>query len=117
MSRASSKPISVISVPDSPPPQASTHISDVNAKAPVQSKTVFSHVSIPTLSAEGKSQYKPPQSSSAPLLPKVDEVIGECTHDGTHWYFARYKGGIASRVRFLSFSASFMNFNAFFFGS
>lgn len=94
MSRRSSKPRSVIVIDDTPPASA---IRSANAVKPSQA-TVFSHVSLPQLSAERKAQYKPVKESS--LFPKIDEVIGEYEQDGNLWYFARFKGGIAHRVRF-----------------
>lgn len=104
MSRASSKSASIISIPKSPPVQVaervgSTGVSEHQAASEEANAVVF-HVSVPQISAERRSQYKTPQSSS--LVPKIDEIIGECEYGGHLWYFTRFEGGIASRVRVLS---------------
>ncbi|KAF5352561.1 hypothetical protein D9756_006063 [Leucocoprinus leucothites] len=100
MSRTSSKPVSVISIPDSPPKTPAESINDANAPnhkpASSRGKAAFDHVAVPHLSAERKAQYKSPRESSL-LVPKVDEIIGEYEQEGHLWYFARFKGGIASR--------------------
>ena len=66
----------------------------------------------PRLPAAQKRQYKPPNETS--LRPEseadVNKVIGEYSESGVLYYFARYDGGIAHRVRV--FVRSFLNFDS-----
>ena len=57
---------------------------------------------LPRLSAAQKKQYKPPNETSLTetSLPQVNELIGEYREGDVHYYYARYDGGIAHRVRF-----------------
>jgi hypothetical protein len=99
-------------------PRSSTGLTNnVDRAAASKSKTASSfHVFLPQLPVVNKSLYKPVQESSV-LLPKIDEIIGEHEKHPCKWYFARFKGGIASRVRSSQvylFNASARDFNAFF---
>ena len=64
----------------------------------------------PRLPAAQKKQYKPPNETSlrAESETYVNEVIGEYREGNVLYYYARYDGGIAHRVRvflwFLKFS-------------
>jgi hypothetical protein len=58
-------------------------------------------VSLPRLSSERKLLYKPINKSSLSNETRVDEVIGEYRQENTLYYFARYDGGIARKVRVL----------------
>ena len=66
----------------------------------------------PRLPAAQKKQYKPPNETSlGPLTESethVDEVIGEYREGNELYYFARYDGGIAHRVRV---SPAFLKFD------
>jgi hypothetical protein len=55
----------------------------------------------PRLLAAQKRQYKPPNETSlrAESEAHVNEVIGEYREGNVLYYFARYDGGIAHRVR------------------
>lgn len=61
-------------------------------------------VSLPRFSPNRKLLYKPLNKSSfgADFEADVDEVIGEYREGNTLYYFARYAGGIARKVRALS---------------
>jgi len=67
-------------------------------RVPLQRK-VF--VSVPRISSEKKLLYKPINMSSLATELLVDEVIGEYREGDTLYYFARYDGGIARKVRVL----------------
>jgi len=97
MSQASSKAESVIPILSDPPLEVVERVSSVDAS---NRPALFSHVLIPQICAERKSQYTTPQLSR--IVPKIDEIIGECEYGGHLWYFTRFEGGMASRVRFLS---------------
>ena len=58
-------------------------------------------VLLPRLSAAQKKQYKPPNETSlrAESETHVNEVIGEYREGNVLYYYARYDGGIAHRVR------------------
>jgi len=58
-------------------------------------------VSVPRISSERKLLYKPLNKSFLGIETRVDEVIGEYHEDDTLYYFARYDGGIARKVRVL----------------
>jgi hypothetical protein len=60
-------------------------------------------VSLPRISSERKLLYKPLNKSSlgADFEARVDEVIGEYREGSILYYFARYDGGIARKVRVL----------------
>lgn len=68
------------------------------------------HVEVkpPRLSPSQMKQYKHSNESSLKEDPitRVDEVIGEYEQDGHLYYFARYQGGIARKVRVNMFSSS-----------
>jgi len=57
----------------------------------------------PSLPAAQKKQYKPVNETSlwAEREPRVDEIIGEYREGNILYYYARYDGGIARRVRVL----------------
>lgn len=57
-------------------------------------------ITLPQLSAQEKLLYKPWNKSSfgSDFETRVDEVIGEYREGNTHYYFARYDGGIAYKV-------------------
>ncbi|KAF9447799.1 hypothetical protein P691DRAFT_801793 [Macrolepiota fuliginosa MF-IS2] len=94
MSRVSSKPHSVVSIPNTPPASAIGSIN--NEELSLQTQKIPSvYVVLPHFSEEHKAKYKPVKESS--LLPNIDEVIGEYESNGILWYFARFKGGIAHR--------------------
>lgn len=100
MSQTSSKAGSVIPIPSDRPLEVVEHVSFADASNHPAASELFSHVLVPQICAERKSQYTTPQSSR--IVPKIDEIIGECEHGGHLWYFTRFEGGMASRVRFLS---------------
>jgi hypothetical protein len=60
-------------------------------------------VLLPRFSSQRKRLYKPLNEISfgANLQARVDEVIGEYREGDTLYYFARYDGGIARKVRVL----------------
>jgi len=97
MSHASSKAESVIPILSDPPLEAVERVSGVDAS---NRPVLFSHVLVPQICAERKSQYTTPQLSR--IVPKIDEIIGACEYGGHRWYFTRFEGGMASRVRFFS---------------
>jgi len=99
MSQASSRAASVIPILSDPPLEAVEHVSSVDASNHPAAAELFSHILVPQICAERKSQYTSPQSSR--IVPKIDEIIGEYEYGGHLWYFTRFEGGIASRVRFL----------------
>lgn len=110
MSRSSSKPRSTISAQITAPPSSAASINDVKpTSSPQQGASFF--VLPPQLSAERRALYKPVKESS--LLPKIDEIIGEHTEKSILWYFARYKGGIAHRVRICLYAAFIGHLNAY----
>ena len=55
----------------------------------------------PELSASQKKLYKPPNETSLRAENDIDvnEVIGEYREGNVNYYYARYDGGIAHRVR------------------
>lgn len=55
----------------------------------------------PTLPATQKKQYKPPNETSLRVESEthINEVIGEYREGNVLYYYARYDGGIAHRVR------------------
>ena len=95
----SSNPLRVIlKLPKTPPP-------------PARTSTVRKLVEVkpPRLSSSQLKQYKPANESSLKEDPitRVDEIIGEHEQDGRLYYFARYDGGIARKVRVDSALAPF----------
>jgi len=106
MSQASSKAESVIPILSDPPLEIVERVSSVDASNHPAASELFSHVLVPQICAERKSQYTTPRLSR--IVPKIDEIIGECEYGGHLWYFTRFEGGMASRVRLLSSLAFWM---------
>ncbi|TFK30824.1 hypothetical protein FA15DRAFT_608326 [Coprinopsis marcescibilis] len=55
----------------------------------------------PTLSSSTKALYKSAEEAGLKLEMEIalDEVVGDYTEDGVHYYFARYQGGISHKFR------------------
>lgn len=108
MSRSLPKPKTVIVVDDTPPPSPQPATTSGSSQ-----RSVVAYVSLPEFSAERKARYKSFKDST--LFPKIDEIIGEYVQGSRLWYFARFQGGIAYRVRRCLVCASFGYINAFYF--
>lgn len=90
-SRRSNPPRVILKLPKTPPP--------VRTSTSEPRKLV--EVKPPRLSSSQLKQYKPANESSLNKDPitRVDQIIGEHEQGGHLYYFARYDGGIARKVR------------------
>lgn len=84
-------------------PDTSTDGNTVSEPVAPNSRARKLFVSLPRISPKRKLLYKPLNKISfgAALQACLDEVIGEYREGNTLYYFARYAGGIARKVRVL----------------